>query len=212
MNTSRSNRQRFACALLAFTLGFSMVVPAPAQQNTSPRPLVTVELQADSLMKHDGMRTVELMGAGRSRLGTFHSVRLFDVLASLPELRGVDHRKLVVVCESSGGQVCTASFAELDTAITLSPLLLIGTSSGRAERDSFALGDARGSRGKVDLAMLEKQFGSVTRLRYMMNEVRLDKTEQKQFPASSMRLVFPYDRSTFRWLPDVRYIHVLTVQ
>lgn len=202
--------KRLFFALIALVVVVACL-PVSAQQKAATHHLVSVELKADSLMRNDGMRTIELLGPGKAKLGTFYSVRLFDVLASLPELRSVDRRQLLIVCESSDGHTCTASFAEIDTSLVkLPPLLLLGASSGKSQLDSFALGDSDG--GKVDISMLEKQFGAVTRLRYTLNDIRFDKGEQKVFLSSSMRLLFPYDRSVFRWLTDVRYIHVLAVQ
>ncbi len=174
------------------------------------RKLATVELQRDSLVQNDSMRTMELITSRRQSLGSFQSIRLYDILSTLPELRDAKLTSLIVVCESSDGGTCTASFAELDPSVAkLPPLLLLNPNTEKSkDRDSFALSDKKGSRGKVDISSLENRFGRVTRLRYTLNDVELEASDRKQLASQNMRVLFPYDRSLVRWLPDIVFIHV----
>ncbi len=198
--------------LAAFVLGVAigLLYNTASARDVVLRKLATVELQRDSLVQNDSMRTIELIGPRRMLLGSFQSVRLYDILAGLPGLDSLQRTSLTVVCEASDGTTCTSSFAELDPAfVKLPPLLLLNANVDTEKKlDSFSLADKKGSRGKVDLATFEKRFGSVTRLRYTMNDVELSAEERRQFGALTMRVLFPYDRSAMRWLPDVKFIHV----
>ena len=200
-------RRFFIVFVLVAAIGFLHTASA---RDVAMRRLATVELQRDSLVHNDSMRTVELLVQKRTSLGTFQSIRLYDIISVLPAVKSTHPASLIVVCESSDGRTCATSFAELDPALAkLPPLLLIGANTESGPRqDSLSLADRKGMKGTVDLAGLQKRFSSVTRLRYVMNDAELTGEERKQFRNLEMRLLFPYDRSPLRWLPDIKYIHV----
>ena len=200
-------------AVFVFAAAIGLVCSVAAREPALRR-LATVELNRDSLVHNDSMRTVELLGPKRLNLGSYQSIRLYDIISSIPDVKSAQRASLVVVCEASDGRTCATSFAELDPAVVRMPALLLinPNTEKRNQLDSFALSDKRDAKGKVDLSVLERRFSRVTRLRYMMNDVVVSAEERSQFPNLSMRLLFPYDRSPMRWLPDIKFIHVYVAE
>lgn len=196
------------CALVV-----AVVSSAHAQQHRSMQHVATMEVSGDALTHHDGMRTVEVfVQKKKQKVGAFYSVKLLDVLNAMPEIDSMDKKQLVVVCESSDGQMSTASFAELQLSLSKLPVLLVLAPATGARRDSVVLNDRAGRKGKVDFSNLENEFNKVTRLRYFLPDVIMSREEQKTWSGYSMWILYPYDRSPERWLPNVRYIHVFTAQ
>lgn len=196
------------CAFLV-----AVVASAHAQPQRSMQHIATMEVSGDALTHHNGMRTVEVfVQKKKQKVGAFYSVKLLDVLSAMPELDSMDKKQLVVVCESSDGQMSTASFAELQLSLSKLPVLLVLAPATGTHRDSVVLNDKAGRKGKVDLSDLENEFNKVTRLRYFLPDVVMSSAERKTWSEYSMWILYPYDRSPERWLPNVRYIHVFTTQ
>lgn len=199
--------------LLAFCALFCIAAGAVHAQQCSMQHVATIEVSGDALLHNNGLRTVEVfVQKKKQKVGAFYSVKLLDVLDSMPELDSMDRKQLVVVCESSDGQKSTASFAELQLALSKLPVLLIIAPVTGKHRDSVVLHDKVGRKGAVDITDLENEFNRVTRLRYFLPDVIMSREEQKQWSGYSMWMLYPYDRSPQRWLPNVRYIHVFKAQ
>lgn len=196
------------CALLCFS-----VSTVCAQQQRSMKRVATIEISGKTLLHNDDLRTVEVfVQKKKHKVGSFYSVKLLDVLESVPGIDSLDRKQLVVVCESSDGQMSTASFAELQLSLSKLPVLLILAPVEGTHRDSVVLHDKAGRKGKVDISDLEHEFSRVTRLRYFLPDVIMSNKERKEWSRYSMWVLYPYDRSPQRWLPNVQYIHVFTVQ
>ncbi|MCK5740642.1 MAG: hypothetical protein KAH48_00375 [Chlorobi bacterium] len=173
--------------------------------------VAVIDVDPQKLMKkHDDYYT-EFFTARKRHICKYHCIDLKDVVKPYTtELTKFELKNLIVVAESSTGDQITAAFADFNKDIVHVPPVLTFDDVREEVEDTVFFFDKEGEVGKVDLSGLDKELRKI-RLRSIYMQIKNISSSEKKRVFTNRGLIFPQDKTTSRWIGDVKFLRLYVV-
>jgi hypothetical protein len=177
-----------------------------------PNEIAKININMEQLIKEHQFKTVEFCTASKKSLGKFTCIDVLDIFDNnIKKLTNSERKRLIIIAESADGEVIATDYLNFDkNNIKIPPLLIFSFIKGSVG-DTVRISDVKGSKGKVDLEMVEKELQKTVVLRIFLQMKNISVSDiQKYFKDGSM--LFPQDQTCERWLENVKYLKLYIVK
>ena len=175
------------------------------------REVAVIDVDPKKLMEKHADYYTEFFTARKRQICKYHCIDLKDVVQPYTtELSRFELKNLIVVAESSTGDQITAAFADFNKDIVHVPPVLTFDDVREEVEDTVFFFDKAGEVGKVDLRGLDKELRKI-RLRSIYMQIKKISSSEKARLFTDRALIFPQDKSTARWIPDVKFLRLYVV-
>jgi hypothetical protein len=141
----------------------------------------------------------------RQRVGKHNCFNIFDIIKQYTP--GEPNSRIVVVAESPNRSV-VFGLDEIDPKITIIPAILVFDELTGSVGDTVTAPDKKGMpKGNVDLQPVKQEFAQAV-MRKIHLQLRSISPANKEKYFKDNTLMFPQDRSTGRWMTNVKRLRI----
>ena len=177
-----------------------------------PYEIAKININLNDINKNHKTKTVEFLTSSKKSIGKFICVDVNEIInGSIKHLTEQEKCRLLIVSESTSGEVITSTYFDYDANnIKIPPFLILNNVQGMVG-DTIKVTDVKGKKGIVDLSMVEKELQkSIVERVYLKIKSISQEDKNKIFKSGS--IVFPQDQTNKRWLGKVSNIKIYIIK
>ncbi|MDA3844052.1 MAG: hypothetical protein PF588_06765 [Candidatus Kapabacteria bacterium] len=176
------------------------------------REVAVIDVNPQKLMEQHNDYYTEFFTSRKRTICKYHCIDLKDVVKPYTtKLSKFELKNLIVVAESFSGDQITASFADFNKDIVYVPPVLLFDDVRDDVEDTVFFFDKEGEVGTVDLSGLDAELRKI-RLRSIHMQIKNISSAEKSRLFTDRALIFPQDKSTSRWIGNVKYLRLFVVK
>jgi hypothetical protein len=189
--------------LLALFIVMPLFSEGPALEHIS-----SIKIDPFELGQKYEFASTEFLLSNRSSIGKHYSFNLSDIIdPNLKELSLEQRSNVIIIAEDKNGKTQPFTYPDISMEYSMIPALLTFTKKMVSFPDTLIVAQDNSDPSGVDMDAVEEFFNVLTKRRiYLQLKHISDDETARIFKTTSV--MFPVDKSTDRWLTDLKYLHI----
>jgi len=191
--------------IILFALLFAIPL---ASESPNLNHIYSIEIDPVELGQKYEFASTEFLLSNRTSIGKHYSFNLSDLIDPYLKDLSIEKRSnVIIIAEDMKGVTQPFTYPDISMEYSMIPALLSFTKKMVSFPDTLVVGEDHNSPSEIDIDKVEEFFNVLIKRRiYLQLKYISDSDKSKIFETTS--LMFPVDKSTKRWLTDLKYLHI----
>ena len=177
-------------------------------KDTSFQKLATIEIKPFELGQKYEFASTEFLLSNRQSIGKYYAFNLSDIID--PHLKDLSIEKrsnVIIIAENNDGKTQPFSYTDCSFQYSMIPGLLTFTKRVVGIPDTLDIGQDINDETGLEIEKVEEFFQVLTKRRLYL-QLKYISEEEKAEIFKTTSIMFPVDKSTKRWLTDIKELHI----